>query len=261
MPTRPTSILFLSLIGLLAGFFSGLFGVGGGVIIVPLLVMLLNFQQRRASGTSLTAILPTAIAGSIGYAVNGDVDWVVAGCLAFGAIFGSIIGTSLLARIPQLWLRWGFIGFLAVMAVSLFVTVPDRGGNVEYTVVTILGLIGVGLFTGILSGLLGVGGGVVVVPIMILVFGMGDLVAKGSSLLMMIPTSITGTLNNVRNGNSDLRAAAVIGLFAIPASFGGIAVAGLVPPQVASILFGLFLVFTAVQLAMRAIRQARENRS
>lgn len=221
--------------------------------------MLLHFQQRQASGTSLAAILPTAVAGTIGYAVNGDVDWVVAGCLAAGAIVGSVIGTALLARIPQGALRWGFIGFQIVMAVSLFLTVPDRGGEFDYSLGSVLALAGVGLVTGILSGLLGVGGGVIVVPVMIVFFGMGDLVAKGSSLVMMIPTAITGTINNLRNRNADLRGAVVIGLFAVPSSFGGIAVAGLVDPQVGAVLFALLLVFTASQLAFKAIRQGRKK--
>ena len=257
MKTR--RVLLLALTGILAGFFSGLFGVGGGIVIVPLLVILLHYQQRRASGTSLSAILPTAIAGSLGYAINGDVDWVVAGCLAAGAIIGSIIGTALLARISQLWLRWGFIAFQVVMAVSLFLTVPDRGGEFVYSLGSVLALAGVGLATGILSGLLGVGGGVIVVPVMIVLFGMGDLVAKGSSLVMMIPTAITGTINNLRNGNADVKGAALIGLFAVPASFGGIAVAGFVDPQLGSVLFALLLVFTATQLAIKAIRQHRNK--
>lgn len=256
---KPRRVLNLAIAGVLAGFFSGLFGVGGGIVIVPLLVMLLHFQQRRASGTSLAAIVPTAIAGSVGYAINGDIDWVVAGCLAAGAIGGSIIGTALLARISQAWLRWGFIAFQVIMAVSLFFTVPDRGGDIELSLWSVLALAGVGLTTGILSGLLGVGGGVIVVPVMILMFGMGDLVAKGSSLFMMIPTAITGTINNVRNGNVDLRAAAMVGLFAVPASFGGVAVAGIIDPQLGSILFALLLLFTATQLTIKAIKQRREG--
>ncbi|MDI2099549.1 sulfite exporter TauE/SafE family protein [Ruicaihuangia caeni] len=250
----------LAIVGLLAGFFSGLFGVGGGVIIVPLLLMLANFEQRRASGTSLTAILPTAIAGAIGYAVQGEVDWIAAGCLAGGAIVGSLIGSWLLHKVPQGVLRWLFIAFLVAMAIRMFLLVPDRGAVLELGVGTVVALIGLGLVTGILSGLLGVGGGVVVVPMLMVLFGMGDLVAKGTSLLMMIPTSITGTLANVRRGNSDVRAAAVIGLLAVPASLGGVAVAAAVPPQLGAVLFAALLVFTAVQLAVRAVRQRRRGR-
>lgn len=248
-------LLSLAAVGLLAGFFSGLFGVGGGIVIVPLLVLLLAFPQRLASGTSLAAILPTAIAGSIGYALRGEVDWVAAGCLAIGAIGGSLIGTWLLHRISQRWLRWGFIAFQLAMAVSLFLLVPSRGAELGFTPWSVLALIGLGLFTGVLSGLLGVGGGVIVVPLMMLLFGMGDLVAKGTSLVMMIPTSITGTLSNLRRNNADLRTAGVIGLLAVPASFGGVAVAAAIPPQLGSILFALLLLFTAGQLIRKALQK------
>lgn len=248
-------LLSLAAVGLLAGFFSGLFGVGGGIVIVPLLVLLLAFPQRLASGTSLAAILPTAIAGSIGYALRGEVDWVAAGCLAIGAIGGSLIGTWLLHRISQRWLRWGFIAFQLAMAVSLFLLVPSRGAELGLTPWSALALIGLGLFTGVLSGLLGVGGGVIVVPMMMLLFGMGDLVAKGTSLVMMIPTSITGTLSNLRRNNADLRTAGVIGLLAVPASFGGVAVAAAIPPQLGSILFALLLLFTAGQLIRKALQK------
>jgi len=253
-------LLSLVIVGLLAGFFSGLFGVGGGIVIVPLLVMLLAFPQRLASGTSLAAILPTAVAGSLGYAMRDEVDWTAAGCLAVGAIAGSLIGTWLLQRISQQWLRWGFIAFQLVMAVSLFLLVPSRDAELDYTVGSVLALIALGLFTGTLSGLLGVGGGVIVVPMMMLLFGMGDLLAKGTSLVMMIPTSITGTLSNLRRNNADIRAAAVIGLLAIPASFGGIAVAAAIPPQLGSILFALLLLFTASQLIRRSLKERRDKK-
>lgn len=251
---RRPGLFALALIGLVAGFFSGLFGVGGGIILVPLLTLALGFGQRLASGTSLTAILPTAIAGSIGYLLQGEVDWAVAACLAVGAIGGSLLGSWLLQRIPQGVLRWLFIGFQVAMAVRLFFLVPERDADLALDLPTAAALLGLGVVTGILSGLLGVGGGVIVVPAMMVFFGMGDLVAKGTSLIMMIPTSITGTVANVRRSNTDVRTALTIGAFAIPASFGGVALATWMPPLLGSILFALLLLFTAVQLAVRALR-------
>jgi uncharacterized membrane protein YfcA len=244
----------VALIGLGAGFFSGLFGVGGGILIVPLLVLLLGFGQRLASGTSLTAILPTAIAGSIGYLLHGQIDWAVAACLAVGAIGGSLLGSWLLQRIPQGVLRWLFIAFQLAMAVRLFFLVPERDAGIALDLPTALALLALGVVTGILSGLLGVGGGVIVVPALMVFFGMGDLVAKGTSLVMMIPTSVTGTIANLRRGNTDVGTALTIGAFAIPASFGGVAVATVIPPALGSVLFALLLLFTAVQLAIRALR-------
>ena len=257
MGLPPRRLLALGAIGLLVGFFSGLFGVGGGVILVPLLVLTLGFSQRLAAGTSLAAVLPTAVAGLIGYAAIGSVDWVAGVVLAVGAIAGSLIGTWLMHRIPQRLLRWIFVAFLAIVAVRMLFLVPDRAADLDFGVGTVVGLLVLGAVTGILSGLLGIGGGVIVVPALMLLFGVGDLVAKGTSLLMMVPTAVTGTLANSRRGNVDLRAAAIIGLLAIPASFGGVAVSVLLPPALGSALFALLLVYCALQLGWNAWRLRR----
>src|SRR5690554_4608076 len=113
-------LLGLAATGLAVGFFSGVFGVGGGIILVPMLIVALAFSQRLASGTSLAAVLPTSIAGLVGYASEGNVDWVAGGVLAVGAVGGSLVGTWLLHRIPQRLLRWMFVGFLALVAVRMF---------------------------------------------------------------------------------------------------------------------------------------------
>jgi len=168
-------------IGLLAGLLSGLFGVGGGTVIVPLLVLLLHFDQRLAAGTSLAAIVPTASVGVISYATTGSVAWIPAIILAAGAVVGAQIGTRLLPRISQTALRWGFVGFLVVVIVSLFLVIPSRDAAFELTWLTGIALVGVGIGTGILAGLIGVGGGVIVVPVLMLAFGTSDLVATRSA--------------------------------------------------------------------------------
>lgn len=241
-------------IGLLAGLLSGLFGVGGGTVIVPLLLLFLHFDQRLAAGTSLAAIVPTASVGVVSYAVHGSVAWIPAVILAVGAVAGAQLGTWLLARLPQNALRWGFVGFLVVVIVMLFVVVPSRDADLELTVLTGLGLAALGVFTGIMAGLLGVGGGVIVVPALMFLFGTSDLVAKGTSLLMMIPTAVSGTLGNLRRHNVDLVAAALIGVAACTTTALGAWVATLLDPLTANILFAGFLAFIAVQLGIRAWR-------
>lgn len=241
-------------VGLLAGLMSGLFGVGGGTVIVPLLVLVLGFDQRLAAGTSLGAIVPTASVGVVSYALNDSVAWIPALILAGGAVIGAQIGTALLARLSQTVLRWGFVGFLGVVIVMLFIVIPSRDAVLELTWWTGLGLIALGLVTGVLAGLLGVGGGIIVVPALIFLFGTSDLVAKGTSLLMMIPTAISGTIGNIRRHNIDLVAAGIVGLAAITTTALGAWIAVRVDPQVGNILFAAFLVFIAVQMAMKAIR-------
>jgi len=241
-------------IGLIAGLLSGLFGVGGGTVIVPFLVLFLRFDQRLAAGTSLAAIVPTAAVGVISYAVHGSVAWIPALLLAAGAVFGAQIGTWLLPRLSLTVLRWAFVGFLAAVIVSLFVVIPSRDAEFSLTWLSGVLLVVLGVVTGILSGLIGVGGGIVVVPALMVLFGTSDLVAKGTSLLMMIPTAVSGTIGNLRRGNVDLLAAAVVGVAACTTTALGAWAATLIDPFVGNMLFAAYLVIIAVQMALRAWR-------
>ncbi|MGA1827186.1 sulfite exporter TauE/SafE family protein [Microbacterium sp.] len=244
-------------IGLLAGLLSGLFGVGGGTVIVPLLVLVLAYNQRLAAGTSLAAIIPIASVGVISYAIHGSVAWIPGLILAAGAVVGAQIGTWLLPRVPLAALRWSFIGFLVVVIVSLFIVVPSRDAGLPLNAFTIAGLVVLGVATGTVAGLIGVGGGIVVVPALMLLFGTSDLIAKGTSLLMMIPTAISGTVGNLRRGNVDLLAAALIGIAACTTTALGAWLATVVDPFWGNVLFATFLTFIAVQLGVRTVRERR----
>lgn len=248
----------LALVGVIGGVLSGAFGVGGGILMVPLLVGLARMNQRQAAATSLLAIVPTAIAGSITYLIAGEVDLFAALFLAIGGVAGSLYGTRLLKQLPLGVLRWGFIVLLVLVAVRMVLVIPDRGsGHVEPSVLAALGLVAIGLFIGIASGLFGIGGGVIAVPALIAVFGVGDLVAKGTSLLFMIPTAVSGSANNVRGGVVNLRAGLIVGATATVASFGGAALAFVMSPAVSAYLFAGLLLVSAVQLTVRAIRLRR----
>ncbi|MGN6220102.1 MAG: sulfite exporter TauE/SafE family protein [Microbacterium sp.] len=244
-------------IGLAAGVLSGLFGVGGGTVIVPFLVLFLHFDQRLAAGTSLAAIVPTATVGVISYAVTGSVAWIPALLLALGAVVGAQIGTWLLPRLSLTVLRWAFVGFLVAVIVSLFLVIPSRDAELVLTWWSGVALVVVGVGTGILSGLIGVGGGIIVVPVLMVLFGTSDLVAKGTSLLMMIPAAISGTVGNIRRGNVDLVAAAVVGLAACTTTALGAWIATLVDPFVGNVLFAVYLAFIAAQMGVRAWRGRR----
>ncbi|MCW3493628.1 sulfite exporter TauE/SafE family protein [Microbacterium sp. SSM24] len=241
-------------IGLLAGLLSGLFGVGGGTVIVPLLVLALAFDQRLAAGTSLAAIVPTATVGVVSYALHDAVAWIPALLLAAGAVAGAQFGTWLLPRLSITFLRWAFVGFLVLVIVSLFLVIPSRDAMLELTLLSGLGLVVLGVITGTVAGLIGVGGGIIVVPALVVLFGTSDLVAKGTSLLMMIPTAISGTIGNLRRGNVDLVSAAAVGIAACTTTALGAWIATLVDPFLGNMLFAVFLVFIATQMAIKAIR-------
>ena len=108
-------------IGLLAGFFGALFGVGGGIVIVPLLAIVLGFGQRQASATSLAAILVTSIAGSVTYAFHGEVRPGAAALVGIPAVFGVVAGSALQQRVSVSRLSYGFAFVLTAVAVRLLV--------------------------------------------------------------------------------------------------------------------------------------------
>jgi uncharacterized membrane protein YfcA len=252
------NIAVFILIGAVAGFLSGLFGVGGGTVIVPLLSLILGFSARPAAGISSAAIIVTAAVGVISYATRGDVDWGAAVCIAAAAIIGAQIGVRLLYKLHEATLRWIFVVFLGVVAVSLFLVVPSRDADLHWSIGTVLGLLLLGLITGTLSGLIGVGGGIVVMPVLMMAFGVSDLVARGTSLLMVIPTSISGTITNFRHRNVDLVAAAFIGVTGCLLAPIGTMTANVVDPRLGNILFTCFLVVIGVQMAIKAVRAGRK---
>jgi uncharacterized membrane protein YfcA len=116
-----STVLKLCGIGLAAGFFGALFGVGGGIVIVPMLVLLMAFDQRRASATSLTAILVLSVAGAVTYGLHGDVKVGAAAAIGLPAVLGVLAGTALQQRVPLQKLSYGFALLLAAVGVRLLV--------------------------------------------------------------------------------------------------------------------------------------------
>ena len=238
------------LVGLAAGLLSGMFGVGGGILIVPGLVLVAKMDQRIAHGTSLAAVLPISASSLFSYWSHDHVDWRVGACLAAGALAGAILGTRLLHVLPHRTLALVFIGILVVTAVRLFMPISSSARDV-LTIGTIAALVAIGLATGILAGLLGVGGGVIMVPAMMMLLQLPAAVAKGTSVAVIIPTSIMGTLRNRSKKNVDLRAASVLGLGGILSAVVGGWISARMADNVSNILFATLLLVVAVRLFLQ----------
>ena len=106
-------------IGVVGGLLSGLLGIGGGVIMVPLLVLWAGFGQRDAHALSLGAIIPISVAGIVTFGIAGRVNWFDAVALAVGAVAGARIGAALLARADERVLKVVFGCFLVAAAVTM----------------------------------------------------------------------------------------------------------------------------------------------
>jgi uncharacterized membrane protein YfcA len=251
MSARPSPVAAAG-IGAAAGLLSGLFGVGGGIVIVPGLVLFGRMEQRRAHATSLAAIIPIALAAVVGYALDDSVDWAAAGLLTAGAIAGTVAGTRFLRRIPQRALRLIFALFILGSAALLPFEVTSTEPLGDLDLVAGAALVAVGLLAGSLAGLLGVGGGIVMVPALVLVLAEPQAIAKGTSLAVIGPTAAAGTIANLRAGLADLRVAAIIGVAGIAAGYGASVLALRLDPLLSAVLFALLLVAMAVRLLLAA---------
>lgn len=248
--SHSASTTAIVIVGIAAGFLSGMFGVGGGILIVPGLVLVAKMDQRVAHGTSLAAVLPISASSLLSYWAHDHVDWRVGFCLAIGALAGALLGTRLLQVLPHRTLGIAFAGLLLVTAIRLFLPL-ESGTREPLTVVTIGVLVLIGVATGILAGLLGVGGGVVMVPAMMMALQMPAAMAKGTSVAVIIPTSIMGTWRNRTKKNVDMKAAGILGLGGILAAIAGGWISARMSDTVSNVLFATLLLVVAARLVLQ----------
>ena len=244
-------------IGAVTGLAGGLLGVGGGFVMVPAMVYLMGTAQREANGTSLAVIVPVAIVGATILGGGHQVDLEVGIALAIGAVGGAVLGARMTRRISDIGLRRAF-GVVAVAAGLVMIgdsVLRAVGGNLHLvgglhpTGVSLwaIGLV-VGAVAGVLSGLLGIGGGAVMVPAMTLLMGLTQHMAQGTSLLVIIPTAISGSITHFRMGNIRLETAAWLSGGGIVGAVAGASLALASPDAILRLLFGCYLAFTGARM-------------
>ena len=236
----------LVLIGLVAGFFSALFGVGGGLVIVPLLLLVAHWEERSAMATSLAAVGVTALSGTILYALHGKVEPSYAALVGLPAAVGVVAGAALQQRIRRRGLSLLFSLLVLGVAIELLFSPPRVSESFALA-------IALGFAAGILAGLFGVGGGILFVPTL-LALGLTQLHAEATSLMAILPTAAAGTWRQSRYGNLRWRSAGVLGISSIAGAEGGILVATHLPEDLLRRLFAVFMLCVAAQLAWRARR-------
>ena len=117
--------LWYVLAGMGAGLLAGFLGIGGGIVLVPVLAGALGLNQHAAHGTSLAVIIPIAAAGSLVYAIRGEVDWLIVAAIATASAAGAVAGARLMARIPAERLRQLFGVYAIAIAIVLLVGIGD----------------------------------------------------------------------------------------------------------------------------------------
>lgn len=221
---------FSILLGFSIGILTGLFGVGGGFLVVPLLNVLLGVPYRIAVGSSLFFILGTSLFALPGHIREGNFEpkavlYLSVGSI-LGAFFGDLVQDFLVYQVSggdmgtfEGWMHSLFLALLTVTALLLIrpVNTPQPRGSLRHNTpiqklpippytrlereglpnVSIPGLLGIGFFIGILTGLLGVGGGVLFMPVLLLVVGLRPKLAVGTSLGVVLAASLAGLLKKL----------------------------------------------------------------
>ena len=184
--------MILGIIGLGCGALNALLGIGGGVAVVPALVLCAGFSQKAAQAASLWYVVPTSLFAGLLYTREEDISLRFVAAMVVAALIGVTIGVRLVKRIDQRHLRAIFGAAVILIAVAMIVrtcqgeyTGFHRETNVQYLVLT-----WTGLAAGFLSSLLGIGGGVIVVPALAMIAGFNQRLAQGMSLFYIVPTAL-----------------------------------------------------------------------
>ncbi len=237
------------LLGVVAGAMAGLFGVGGGIVLVPGLVLLAGLGQHQAHATSLAAIIVTAPAALLPFALEGEVSWAAAAALAAGSLAGAVGGAGVMRRVSAAGLRTAFGVLMVLVALRLLLPGGAEGGAATALTggdVAVLAV--VGLATGVLSALMGVGGGVVMVPAMVVVAGFSQHLAEGTSLAVIIPTAVVGAWRHGRSGYTRWRLGLLVGVGGLAGGLLGGGAAQRLPADVLQAAFAVLLVVAGVRL-------------
>jgi uncharacterized membrane protein YfcA len=247
-------------IGVGAGVLSGIFGVGGGIVMTPAIDAFLPITSIQAIATPLPVIFPTSITGAYTYAKAGQVDtraawWMVPTGLVgsvLGALATELIDPTILLLVTAALLGWQSIGIIRGRA-------PKGGddeaprGNVPHTTFAVIGF-----GAGIVSGLLGIGGGLVMVPLLAGWCGMPLKRALGTSLLTIWALVIPGTIVHAFLGNIDWWVALFLTVGAVPgARLGAILALGTGERTLRTVVGSGLLVIAVLYAAAQLVQLTR----
>jgi len=229
-------------IGLVSGVLSGLFGVGGGIVMTPGLQVVLGASPIVALATPLPVILPTALTGAATYRRAGELDHRAAAWMIGPGVVTSVFGALLTGFIDSHLLLVITAVLLAYQSVGIVRGSRDRRG--PSFVATPSMFIGIGLIAGFVSGLLGIGGGLVMVPMLAGWLGMPLKRALGTSLIVALV--IPGTITHAVLGNIDWVLVLVVTIGAIPGARLGARLALGARERTLRIAVGAFLLVIAI---------------
>jgi uncharacterized membrane protein YfcA len=255
----------LALLGLLAGILSGMFGVGGGVVIVPALTIFFGFELKEAVGTSLAVlILPVSFFAVLAYYRANQLQVRPAAFVALGLIVGSTAGAQLALNLPVgtlqrlygcflIYVGWRFLEPRKLVAERRHLMPADPALADPPTEAQMIWYImmAVGVLAGVAGGLFGIGGGLVIVPALVALLRCDQKRAVGTSLAaLLLPVNLGGVVSYYEAGKLELATAAVIALGLVFGAFAGARIALGLPSSTVKRWYGVFLLAVSARFIL-----------
>ena len=242
-------------IGLGSGILSGMFGVGGGIVMTPAIDAALPVSPIQAIATPLPVIIPTSITGAATYGRAGEVDRRAARWMAATGLVGAVLGAFTTQWINPAWLLLATAALLGWQSIGIIRGPRPRHGAAAGNTTSIPAsrLAGIGASAGVVSGLLGIGGGLVIVPLLSTWCRMPLKRALGTSLLTIPALAIPGTIVHALLGDIDWWAVVFLTIGAVPGARIGATIALGTQERVLRRVVGSGLLVIAVVYAVRQL--------
>lgn len=254
----------IALVGILAGVMSGLFGIGGGIVMVPTLIAFFGMGMLNANATSLAAmLLPVGILGVINYHKAGYINikdsLLIAAGLLIGSYFGAelaiSVNVSLLSKLYACFLLYVAVGYLNIPALlSKKQRVIENTESQTDIKIAIWKYILLGLGAGLIAGLFGKGGGIVIVPILIKYFKYEPKAATATSLAaLQLPVGLPSVIVYAHDGYFNWIFAALMAAGIVIGVFFGSKLAIKLPTTLFKKIYGIFLLGVAAYMVYKYI--------
>lgn len=250
--TLSTGLVAGLLMSALIGLSLGLIGGGGSIITVPLLVYVIGVAPHEAIPMSLAVVGSTSVIGSLMHHRAGRVVWRTAVLFGIAGIAGAFFGSRLTYLVSDRALLLIFAALMLVVASLMLMRHDREDGETDHHAV-LWKAIAAGSGVGILTGFLGVGGGFLIVPALMLFGHLRVKEAIGTSLVVIAINCAAGLAGHLRFGGLDPLLTSLVGLFAIGGAFGGTYIAGRASPANLRKGFALFVIAVAIFLVVRNV--------
>lgn len=242
----------LLIFGFLVGAVGTLVGVGGGIFIVPFLLLAMGFPAQLAVGTSLLVILCNSVSGTIAYAVQRRIDYKLGVFFGIFVIPGVWLGAYLAELISANLFKQVFAAVLLVVAIYQSAGWPTNRKTERPAgrpITPLLSLIAFG--TGIIAALLGIGGGIIHIPVLIFIAGLAVHQATATSHFILVITSLAAILTHGWLGNIDYRTGLILGCGAMAGAQIGAYLSSRTRPRVIILILSVILILTAIRMLVK----------